>query len=629
MAGCDGAAPGGRLLAAWLPLTAGRAPRRGLGRGRLRPRQGRPAARRHLRLRQPARPGGRDRLAGRRRGQGHTSLGSLAAFGPDGSIPLTLALTADKGEVQPLDDNAFTLTLRNPNAGERRRVASIAVDHAGVLGRHPGHDHGPDDRRTERHRHGRHLDGRDEGRRPRERASCTSASPTARASASRRPRPRPARRRVRQPHRDRPRRPRHRRRHRRRRVDRRGQAQHGDHERPDGRHHQPQPRVRARGLQGGRHQLRVPLRRRGLGAVRGQPAPARPAGRRPLHARGPRAWTRSAPTRRRPGGRSSSTPPRPPRRSRARPAARSRTPRPSFFFSASETGARFECRLEGPGRPGAWFACESPYRPATLADGDWTFAVKALDAAGNEDATPATAKFTLDTTPPVTVIDGITAKVLPQHPQRCGAEHERRPARPSPSGADGAAALNVACPADADPPATAPSASPARRRPRRAAQVRAGVPDNAVTLARGRVQRRSPVRPWASACRSAWRCATPSSGSAGWPSSPRSTWARAARSAAATSCSRPTRARRACSTPAARSPSRRARRGCGSLPAGPLGRLQGHGPIGTRDSAKFTIKAGTQRNGGRPDLKSTKRGKELSVLLKTRLAPAKRLTLTL
>src|SRR5262249_16378950 len=37
-------------------------------------------------------------------------------FGPDGSIPVTVAVAPEKDAVQPLDDNAFTVTLRNPNA---------------------------------------------------------------------------------------------------------------------------------------------------------------------------------------------------------------------------------------------------------------------------------------------------------------------------------------------------------------------------------------------------------------------------------------------------------------------------------------------------------------------------------
>ena len=119
MAGCDGALVTGRTLAALAAAERRRAPRR--RRRDASSAASRPgAARRHVRLRHAARPGGRDRLAGRRpRPRASTRLGSLAAFGPDGVIPLTLAVNAGKAEVQPLDDNAFTVTLRNPNAGRR------------------------------------------------------------------------------------------------------------------------------------------------------------------------------------------------------------------------------------------------------------------------------------------------------------------------------------------------------------------------------------------------------------------------------------------------------------------------------------------------------------------------------
>ena len=71
-------------------------------------------------------------------------LGSLAAFGPDGSIPLTFDIKADKTEVQPLDDNAFTVTLHNPNAGEQG-VRELVVAHEAAWDHDPRLDHRPDD----------------------------------------------------------------------------------------------------------------------------------------------------------------------------------------------------------------------------------------------------------------------------------------------------------------------------------------------------------------------------------------------------------------------------------------------------------------------------------------------------
>ncbi|MBX7099576.1 MAG: discoidin domain-containing protein [Myxococcaceae bacterium] len=63
----------------------------------------------------------------------------------------------------------------------------------------------------------------------------------------------------------------------------------------------------------------------------------------------------------------------------------------AFAFSASESGATFECRLNA----GAWAACVSPRALSNLAPGASTFSVRAIDAAGNVDATPATRHWTV------------------------------------------------------------------------------------------------------------------------------------------------------------------------------------------------------------------------------------------
>jgi hypothetical protein len=68
----------------------------------------------------------------------------------------------------------------------------------------------------------------------------------------------------------------------------------------------------------------------------------------------------------------------------------------SFSFAAGETGSTFECRLDG----GAWEPCSSPQAYTGLADGAHAFEVRATDAAGNVDQTPATHAWTVDKTPP-------------------------------------------------------------------------------------------------------------------------------------------------------------------------------------------------------------------------------------
>jgi len=70
----------------------------------------------------------------------------------------------------------------------------------------------------------------------------------------------------------------------------------------------------------------------------------------------------------------------------------------SFAFEASEPGT-FECRIDS-NDAAAWSACTSPKPYDSLADGAHLFEVRALDALGHVDPTPAFVAFSIYTGPP-------------------------------------------------------------------------------------------------------------------------------------------------------------------------------------------------------------------------------------
>jgi len=63
----------------------------------------------------------------------------------------------------------------------------------------------------------------------------------------------------------------------------------------------------------------------------------------------------------------------------------------SFTFSSNTPDAEFRCSLDD----GPYSLCSSPHEYTGLSEGDHTFRVKAIDAAGNEDVTPAARTWTV------------------------------------------------------------------------------------------------------------------------------------------------------------------------------------------------------------------------------------------
>ncbi|MGB1584036.1 MAG: Ig-like domain-containing protein, partial [Solirubrobacterales bacterium] len=68
----------------------------------------------------------------------------------------------------------------------------------------------------------------------------------------------------------------------------------------------------------------------------------------------------------------------------------------TFEFAADEPADRFECSLNG----ATFTTCTSTMNLTSLADGNYTIQVRAVDLSGNTDSTPASHSWTVDTTPP-------------------------------------------------------------------------------------------------------------------------------------------------------------------------------------------------------------------------------------
>lgn len=81
---------------------------------------------------------------------------------------------------------------------------------------------------------------------------------------------------------------------------------------------------------------------------------------------------------------------------------------PSFSFSAPGA-AGYECRID----TAAFAGCSSPFQAPELADGSHSFEVRAIDGAGNVEATPARRTVVVDTRSPESTITGGPAGTTP------------------------------------------------------------------------------------------------------------------------------------------------------------------------------------------------------------------------
>lgn len=84
-----------------------------------------------------------------------------------------------------------------------------------------------------------------------------------------------------------------------------------------------------------------------------------------------------------------------------KPASVSNTPSPYFGFADGEAGVSYLCKLDA---AATFTACSNPQGYSGLAQGGHSMSVKAVDAAGNMSAIPASYGWTVDTVAPPTPV---------------------------------------------------------------------------------------------------------------------------------------------------------------------------------------------------------------------------------
>jgi hypothetical protein len=87
------------------------------------------------------------------------------------------------------------------------------------------------------------------------------------------------------------------------------------------------------------------------------------------------------------------------------PSPRTNLREAEFSFSSTGGSVFYECSLDTPGTDKPFEVCTSPVKYTGLGDGTYTFAVRAVDEAGNADASPAQLTWVVDNVRPIVEIE--------------------------------------------------------------------------------------------------------------------------------------------------------------------------------------------------------------------------------
>ena len=128
----------------------------------------------------------------------------------------------------------------------------------------------------------------------------------------------------------------------------------------------------------------------------------------------------------------------------------------SFSFTSTETGSTFACKLDS----ASWASCTSPRTYSSLALGAHSFSVRATDAAGNTDASPATDSWT---------VQGVAEANLNRSPNPKNPKNRQATSSTSATAAPPRAVRAGAMPAMRSPPP--PSAAPPTTSPQGATRA--------------------------------------------------------------------------------------------------------------------------------------------------------------